>query len=77
MEIQGSFDEDAADLECVQCSFVTSSRAGFEQHMTESHGMMRDFRCDLCDYSSIFMSKLEWHKKHSHAEKIREPAVQS
>ena len=28
------------------------------------------FRCDLCDYSSIFMSKLEWHKKHSHAETI-------
>ena len=38
--------------------------------MNSSHGAMRDFRCDLCDYSSIFQSKLEWHKKHSHAETI-------
>ena len=38
--------------------------------MNSSHGAMRDFRCDLCDYSSIFQSKLEWHKRHSHAETI-------
>ena len=57
-------DSDEASLECVQCAFVTSSTADFKSHMNSSHGVMRDFRCDLCDYSSIFMSKLEWHKKH-------------
>ena len=48
---------------------IVPLKVGFENHMNSSHGAMRDFRCDLCDYSSIFQSKLEWHKKHSHAEK--------
>ena len=44
METLGSFDEDEANFECVQCAFVTSSKAGFERHMNSSHGTMRDFR---------------------------------
>ena len=50
---------------------ATSSKAGFKSHVNASHGMMRDFRCDLCNYTTIFTSKLEWHKKHIHTQKIR------
>ena len=25
------------------------------------------FRCDACDFSSVHMSTLEYHKKYSHA----------
>ena len=28
-------------------------------------------RCDLCDYSSVWMSLLDWHKRYSHTEKER------
>ena len=43
--------------------------------MNSRHGAMRDFRCDLCDYSSIFQSKLEWHKRHSHAAEKKIPSI--
>ena len=64
-----SFDADKgeANFECVQCAYVTPSKDKFERHMNGSHGVMTEFRCDECDFSSIHMSTLEYHKKYSHA----------
>ena len=37
--------------------------ADSRQTTIESDGLMSEFKCDTCNFSTVFKSTLEWHKR--------------
>ena len=45
--------------------------ADSKQTIIESDSLMSEFKCDTCNFSTVFKSTLEWHKRKIHGPNIR------
>ena len=54
-------------LQCDQCDFVATKRANYKQHMkTHLAPELKEFKCDMCTYSSNSKEGLEMHENSVH-----------
>ena len=58
---------------CMVCSQKFENKLDFQTHFSQAHPDAPKFRCDKCDYTTIFKLRLEGHVKSSHKDSKYKP----
>ncbi|KAI8499665.1 hypothetical protein Bbelb_227160, partial [Branchiostoma belcheri] len=59
-------DNEKVSLECRRCSYCTTDRSHFQEHIIKVHGKAGRFTCEVCGFWAASHSRLQKHMKKLH-----------